>query len=897
MPGRAPHPRSAGNEQEKQIRIRAGERPVSGLAGRRFLVVDDTPSAREILRRMLEREGAVVDVAGGGEEALERVLAGPGRYDAVLVDMQMPDKDGPEVIVEMRERCGLRAPVLAASASFSARDIERCDAAGVSARMLKPFRAANVLAALQGLLAGAAARAQECAPLAGAVAPGEAMEGPVEQERPEFDLGTGLERCCGDVALFNQLLRLYCERYGGWATDVRSWTESGEKFALQRALHALKGESADLGLNEVHRLTELAERSLQAGSDQDRALGRLGIAVARGVSELQRNRAEFSRAVQDRRGQREGGHPPSRQAQPAASDPPGRADSPLETLCHWLRLGDLRALEAIDESSDLLWSRFERDQAVAIADLISGLQFKAALRLLGSEETSAARAEPAEPGPRAARILIVDDTPASVRLLARAIAGLGEVRFALDGDSALQIFRDWPADVVLLDQEMPGMSGVELCRKLKSSVATENAAVIFVTHSSDLALEVEAMAAGASDLLAKPISPVRVRARVSGHIRQRTQRESLDALQAREFEEAPVSLFMAGEKGELLNVNAHFARLLGQPAEALVQRNILDLVDPAEVEAMRERIAAFAAAGRRAATSSIEVGLMHIDGGRVPARCFFRHIQHGELNVLYVNVEDLSVQKRLESQAFEAAKLDALGRLTGGLAHDYNNALAIVIGNLDLALSAMRAEDPVRGRVETALRAAERISEVSRSLLSVVRRRDSGGTGVDINRLIDEMRPLIGQMLGECRLVLQLDAGIGQTVLDQGRFEAVVLGLVTNAREAMPDGGELTIRTQRVTAGSAAGQAAVGLRSGDYVQLELRDTGRGMTQSVLARAFEPLFTTKPRERATGLGLSKARAFAESVNGAVSLDSAPGVGTGVYLWLPCEAVEDRAFTPP
>lgn len=872
---------------------------MSGLAGRRLLVVDDTPSAREILRRMLEREGAVVDVANGGEEALKRVLDEPGRYDAVLVDMQMPDKDGPEVIAEMRKRGGLRAPVLAASASFSARDIERCDAAGVGARMLKPFRAANVLAVLQGLLADAAAGARECAPLAGAVAPGEAMEGPVEQERPEFDLGTGLERCCGDVALFNQLLRLYCERYGGWAIEVRGLVESAQKFALQRALHALKGESADLGLCEVQRLATLAERALEAGSDPDLALGRLGIAVTRGVSELQRNRAEFSLAVQDRRGQRVGGHPPSREAQRAASDPSGRADSTLETLRHWLRLGDLRALEAIDESTDLLWSRFERDQAVAIADLISSLQFKAALRLLGSEETSAARAEPAEPaepGPRAARILIVDDAPTSVLLLARAVAGLGEVRFALDGESTLQIMRDWPADVVLLDQEMPGMTGVELCRKLKSSVATENAAVIFVTQSSNLALEVEAIAAGATDLLAKPVSPVRARARVSGHIRQRIQRENLDALQAREFEEAPTSLFMAGEKGELLNVNAHFARLLGQPAEALVQRNILDLVDPAYVEAMRERIAAFAAAGRRADTSSIEVGLMHIDGGRVPARCFFRHIQHGALNVLYVNVEDLSGQKRLESQAFESAKLDALGRLTGGLAHDYNNALAIVIGNLDLALSAMQAQDPVRGRVQTALRAAERISEESRSLLSVVRRQDSGGTGVDINRLIDEMRPLIGQMLGECRLVLQLDAGIGQTVLDQGRFEAVVLGLVANAREAMPDGGELTIRTQRVTAGSAAGQAAVGLRSGDYVQLELRDTGRGMTQSVLARAFEPLFTTKPRERATGLGLSKARAFAESVNGAVSLDSAPGVGTGVYLWLPCEAVEDRAFTP-
>ena len=232
----------------------------------------------------------------------------------------------------------------------------------------------------------------------------------------------------------------------------------------------------------------------------------------------------------------------------------------------------------------------------------------------------------------------------------------------------------------------------------------------------------------------------------------------------------------------------------------------------------------------------------------------------------------------------QSQKMEAIGQLTGGIAHDFNNLLTVVSNNLDLILQNVGDTGRVRRLAEGAMRAAGRGAKLTQQLLAFARRQPLRPETVNVNTLVGAIEAIMRRAAGEgVSLDLALGEGLSGVRLDAAQFEAALLNLVLNARDAMPEGGVLSLKTENVQV-SEGDAAARGVAPGSYVLVSVRDTGGGMSPEVQAHAFEPFFTTKEPGKGSGLGLSQVYGFVTQSGGHVVLDSEPGGGTVVLLYL-------------
>jgi signal transduction histidine kinase/CheY-like chemotaxis protein len=255
-------------------------------------------------------------------------------------------------------------------------------------------------------------------------------------------------------------------------------------------------------------------------------------------------------------------------------------------------------------------------------------------------------------------------------------------------------------------------------------------------------------------------------------------------------------------------------------------------------------------------------------------------------------------RQKAEAQLHQAQKMEALGQLTGGLAHDFNNHLGIIIGNLDL-LDDQRPGADQKELVSDALAAALNGAELTRRLLAFARRQPLRPERIDANQLIGEITKLLRRTLGEqVAIRLDLDATIPPVLADPSQLETAIANLANNARDAMPDGGELTITTRMRHLDDAYAAEHAEVAPGDYVMIEVSDTGSGMPPETLARVFEPFFTTKEPGKGTGLGLSMVFGFLKQSGGHINVYSELGKGTTFRLYLrPDKEPADEAEPHP
>jgi two-component system cell cycle sensor histidine kinase/response regulator CckA len=357
------------------------------------------------------------------------------------------------------------------------------------------------------------------------------------------------------------------------------------------------------------------------------------------------------------------------------------------------------------------------------------------------------------------------------------------------------------------------------------------------------------------------------------------------------IQSAVYGIYRSNLEGKFLDVNPALITMLGYgSAEEVLaldpQRDVF--LNPEEqATLMREFL-------RGARLDSIEVRWKRKDGNAITVRLSGRAVgnKEGSDQVLEIIAEDVTERRVLEDQFRQAQKMEAVGRLAGGVAHDFNNLLMVISGYTEVLLENTTRDGPLYPKIAAIQQAADRATTLTRQLLAFSRKQLLELKVVDVNTIVSDMERLLRPLIGEnIELTTQLAADLGRTRADAGQIEQVIMNLVVNSKDAMPNGGRISIQTANVTLDDDLHREYIYIQPGPYVMLCLTDTGHGMDKETQSRIFEPFFTTKEKGKGTGLGLSTVYGIIKQSGGYILAQSETGRGTTFRIYLP--RVEDAA----
>jgi len=354
------------------------------------------------------------------------------------------------------------------------------------------------------------------------------------------------------------------------------------------------------------------------------------------------------------------------------------------------------------------------------------------------------------------------------------------------------------------------------------------------------------------------------------------------------FEQATDGIFICDDDLRFLDVNPAACRITGYTREELLTLGVADMLAPGEPRLARD-LPGFSTGQ----VVTIERPALRKDGTRYIVEVTSKRLPDGRVQSF---VRDITERTELQAQLLQAQKMESIGRLAGGIAHDFNNLLTIINGTADLAMAGLDSGHPLRQDLEQIRHAGERAAAVTRQLLAMSRQQILRLEVLDLNAIIREMHGMLSLLVGEdITIELALAERLGPIKADQSQIEQVILNLAVNARDAMPEGGTLTIQTSDVVAGLPEHHP---LPPGPHVMLGVRDSGIGMDEAARKRVFEPFFTTKDVGKGAGLGLSTVYGMVKQMGGSVWVDSHPGEGTAFTIYFPRveTTTEPRAPAP-
>ena len=337
--------------------------------------------------------------------------------------------------------------------------------------------------------------------------------------------------------------------------------------------------------------------------------------------------------------------------------------------------------------------------------------------------------------------------------------------------------------------------------------------------------------------------------------------------------------------GRITYANERFAEMIGYTQAELIGMHVDYITAPEFVPDMR------ASAERRRRTGkseTLDLQLLHKDGSRVDAilAASPTYDDQGNYSGALGMITDITERKRLEEQLRQAQKIEAVGRLAGGVAHDFNNLLTAIRGHVDLLLTDADVTGQVRTDIEEIRKASDRAATLTQQLLAFSRRQMLQPVVLEFDTIIHEMESLLRRLIAEdIVLITNLHAGPTRVRADRGQLEQVLMNLVVNARDAMPNGGELLIESETCQVDEEFARANPGAAPGAYAKLTVRDTGVGMDSGTLSHVFEPFFTTKELGKGTGLGLATVYGIVKQSGGYIRVLSDVGQGTTFEIFLP------------
>jgi two-component system cell cycle sensor histidine kinase/response regulator CckA len=499
------------------------------------------------------------------------------------------------------------------------------------------------------------------------------------------------------------------------------------------------------------------------------------------------------------------------------------------------------------------------------------------------------------------RILFVEDSRDDVALILHELrrSGFTPDHWVVETEQAMrQALADERWDLVIADHSMPHFDAPGALAVLQQSGQD----LPFIVVSGHIGEEqaVACMRAGASDYLTKD-NLVRLVPVVERELRDAAQRRvataALDTSEERYrllVENSADMITLQDRQGVITFASPSVARVLGfRPAEVL-GRKLSDFVHEDDVRVLVSALEEVLVRGFTPLITGLR--FRHRDGAwRIVEGSAVRIVESDGKVGLVTTGRDITERIQLEAQLHRAQKLEAVGRLAGGVAHDFNDLLTVILGYSDLLLDQLDEDRILYQEVAEIRRAADRASTLTQQLLTFGRKQVLSPRPVNLNPIIgarlDALRKLIGEGI---ELTTKLEGDLALTRVEPGQVEQMVMNLAANARDAMPQGGLLTIETANVEL-DAAGARRCAVQPGSYVTLAVTDTGYGMDAATQARLFEPFFTTKVPGKGTGLGLSSVYAIVRQCGGNILVTSEPGRGSNFRIYLP--RAEEEAGAGP
>ena len=566
----------------------------------------------------------------------------------------------------------------------------------------------------------------------------------------------------------------------------------------------------------------------------------------------------------------------------------GRADAYVEEALRWLPRG-----VAGDDMPD-------EDEGIAAAELADDMP-----------EWSFGR------GTLGERVLVVDDNADMRDYMGRLLRKRWTVDTVADGREALEAIRKQKPDLVLTDVMMPSLDGFGLLREIRADAQLRHLPVVMLSARAGEEARVEGLESGADDYLTKPFSARELMARVNANLEMaRLRRDATRDLLESEARfrnmanHAPVMMWVSDPSGSLTYLNRLWCEFTGQSLEEALGAGAWDTLHP---EDRQHYEASFLSASTNGEPFRAECRVRRSDGvyrwalsaaaprfsddgaflGYIGSIIDITHRKESERILQEANVvlerrvaAAIAERAHTEAQLRQAQKMEAIGKLTGGVAHDFNNVLQVIAGNLQLLGRDVAGNVRAEQRLQTAIAATSRGSRLASQLLAFGRRQPLSPKTVNLGRLVRGIDDMLRRSLGEgVEIETMIAAGLWNTFVDTVQVENALLNLAINARDAMQGQGKLTIEAGNAFLDDTYVARHGDVAAGQYVMVAVTDTGCGIPRDLLERVFEPFYTTKPEGQGTGLGLSMVYGFVKQSGGHIKIYSEVGEGTTVRIYLP------------
>ncbi len=360
------------------------------------------------------------------------------------------------------------------------------------------------------------------------------------------------------------------------------------------------------------------------------------------------------------------------------------------------------------------------------------------------------------------------------------------------------------------------------------------------------------------------------------------------------FAQAAVGIAHLAPNGRWLRVNQKLCNIVGYSREELLQMSFQDIVYPEDLDANMEDFHPMLA-GEKISTGSIEKRYICKDGSLAWTNMTVSVVlsDSGDPTYFIVVIEDIANRKKeeeekqkLQGQLLQSQKMESVGRLAGGVAHDFNNMLGVILGHAEMALARVEPHQPVHADLELIWKAAERSADLTRQLLAYARKQAVAPKVLDLNETVYKMLKILQRLVGEdIDLIWKPASDLWQVKIDPTQVDQILMNQAANARDAIVGVGKVIIETQNVVADVAYCTGHLGIVPGEYVMLSVSDNGHGMDRETLANIFEPFYTTKELGKGTGLGLAMVYGIVKQNKGAIYAYSEPGEGTDFKIYLP------------